>query len=664
MKTTEVEPTAREPAPPMPGRSLSDAVRPWAASFLIVAVAGVTILGLFLWVYRARSVETPIGWDNVEYVWRTRLAQEVGIRNVPDAVPPRMVVKEGRPAYLVVSSSLSSLEGVEVLHLAVVLPAVMAAALGLAAAAFLRMAVRVPRWAVIPSAVAIGVSMNVVLMYEYGYLDNLMAAAVLMAATIAVVASVEERRGLPPAIVLLGAVGVIHGAFLAVVLASVVLTAAVYLPASYRQWRAGGQKLLDTPSARLGEVALGAGIVAGATLFATVSNPPSPRLNRGELAKKLREDIPRYRLPVLLPLAGVGAVALASADRARGGRTRFVLTFLLAWSGITLAGYIAYRFTSLPIPANRLLLFAFALPLLAVMAIFALGGILGRSSKRVTAAIVVAGIAGMVLLSEWEWAHTPSHVDAVKYREAAAADAYLRSIGTPIETPVVFIVDDQGSLPAATIPFMRDHILGAISTDRIARTFVYVGSPENYLAGQPTLSGQRQYDQVSTRFFSRMRHTYEQDPVVLIGSSFNVTHYHSWADPRPESVYRDQGISVVRGPLPSEPSIEPVDPVGNPGVFKIALLSTGTLALLAFIGLGWAIALLRRWLGRLEVLAVAPAVGVAALVFGGLIIDRVGIRLSGIAGALTPLLVAGAGWVLVWLLRRRGVSEEPSRSVS
>jgi hypothetical protein len=149
----------------------------------------------------------------------------------------------------------------------------------------------------------------------------------------------------------------------------------------------------------------------------------------------------------------------------------------------------------------------------------------------------------------------------------------------------------------------------------------------------------------------------------LIGSSFNVTHYHSWADPRPESVYRDQGISVVRGPLPSEPSIEPVDPVGNPGVFKIALLSTGTLALLAFIGLGWAIALLRRWLGRLEVLAVAPAVGVAALVFGGLIIDRVGIRLSGIAGALTPLLVAGAGWVLVWLLRRRGVSKEPSRSV-
>jgi hypothetical protein len=663
MKTTEVEPTAREPSPPVPGSSLSDAIRPWAASFLIVAVAGGTILGLFLWVYRARGLETPIGWDNVEYVWRTRLAQDVGIRNVPDAVPPRMVVKEGRPAYLAVSSSLSSLEGVEVLHLAVVLPAVMAAALGLAAAAFLRMAFRVPLWAVIPSAVAIGVSMNVVLMYQYGYLDNLMAAAVLMAAAIGVAASVEERRAIVPAMVLLGAVGVIHGAFLAVVLASIAVTAAIYLPASYRQWRTGNQKLLDTPSARLGEVALGAGIVAGATLFATVSNPPSPRLNRGELAKKLREDIPRYRLPVLLPLAGIGAVSVASADRERGGRTRFVLTFLLVWSGITLAGYLAYRFTSLPIPANRLLLFAFALPLLALLAVFALGGILGRSSKHVTAAIVVAGVAGMVLLSEWEWAQSPSYVDPVKYREAAAADAYLRSIGTPIETPVVFIVDDQGSLPAATIPFMRDHILGAISTDRIARTFVYVGTPENYLGRQPTLSGQRQYDQVSKRFFSRMRHTYEQDPVVLIGSSFNVTHYHSWADPRPESVYRDQGISVVRGPLPSEPSIEPVDPVGNPGVFKIALLSTGTLALLAFIGLGWAIALLRRWLGRLEVLAVAPAVGVAALVFGGLIIDRAGIRLSGIAGALTPLLVAGAGWALVWLLRRHGVSEEPSRSV-
>jgi hypothetical protein len=649
---TEVEPTAREPAPPPPRRSLIDAIRPWAASLLIVAIAGGTILGLFLWVYRARGLETPIGWDNVEYVWRTRLAQDVGIRNVPDAVPPRMVVKEGRPAYLAVSSTLSSLEGVEVLHLAVVLPAVMAAALGLAAAAFLRMAVRVPRWAVIPSAVAIGVSMNVVLMYQYGYLDNLMAAAVLMAAAIAMVASVEERGAIVPATVLLGAVGVIHGAFLAVVLASVAVTAAIYLPASYRQWRTGYQKLLDTPSARLGEVALGAGIVAGATLFATVSNPPSPRLNRGELAKKLREDIPRYRLPVLLPLVGIGAVAVASADRERGGRTRFVLTFLLAWSGITLGGYLAYRFTSLPIPANRLLLFALALPLLALIGVFALGGMVGRSSKRVAAAIVVAGVAGMVLLSEWEWAHTPPYVDPVKYREAAAADAYLRAVGTPIGTPVVFIVDDQGSLPAATIPFMRDHILGAISTDRIARTFVYVGSPENYLAGQPTLSGQQQYDQVSKRFFSRLRHTYDQNPVVLIGSSFNVTHYHSWADPRPESVYRDQGISVVRGPLPPSQSIEPVDPVGNPGVTKIALLSTGTLALLAIVGLGWAVALLRRWLGRLELLAVAPAVGVAALVFGGLIIDRVGVRLSGVPGALTPLIVAGAGWLVVWLLRR------------
>ena len=74
--------------------------------------------------------------------------------------------------------------------------------------------------------------------------------------------------------------------------------------------------------------------------------------------------------------------------------------------------------------------------------------------------------------------------------------------------------------------------------------------------------------------------------------------------------------------------------------------------MLAFVGLGWAVALLRRWLGRLEVLAVAPAVGVAALVFGGLIVDRVGVRLSGVPGALTPLIVAGAGWLLVWLLRR------------
>jgi hypothetical protein len=358
----------------------------------------------------------------------------------------------------------------------------------------------------------------------------------------------------------------------------------------------------------------------------------------------------------------VGVASLARAGQERRGRTRFVLTFLLAWTGITLAGYLVYRFTSLPIPANRLLLFAFALPLLALIAVFWLGSVLGRSSRRRTMAIVVAGVAGMVLLSEVQWAHTPAHVDPVKYREAAAADAYLRSIDAPAGTPVVFIVDDQGDLPAATIPFMRDHILGTVSTERVAHTYVYVGTVENYLAQRPTLSGRRQYDQVSRRFFSRMKHTYEQDPVVLIGSSFNVTNYHAWADPRPESVYRDQGISVVQGPLPPKQSIEPVDPVGNPGVIKLAFLSTGTLAVLAFVGLGWAIALLRRWLGRVELLAVAPAVGVAALVFGGLVIDRLGVRLTGVPGALTPLVVAGLGWLLVWLLRRRSSPTTADRS--
>jgi hypothetical protein len=658
---TKVEPTAREPVPPSRGRSFMDAVRPWATSFLIVAIAGATILALFLWVYRARDLQAPIGWDNVEYVWRTRLAQEVGVRNVPDAVPPRMVVKEGRPAYLVVASSISSLERVEVLHLAVVLPAVMAAALGLAAAAFLRMSVRIPRWAVIPSTIAIGVSTNVVLMYEYGYMDNLMAAAVLMAGAVPLVASIEERKGLIPAIVLLGAVGVIHGAFLAVVLSAVALTAAVYLPTSFRMWRRGEQKLLDTPTARLGEVAAGAGIVAGATLFATVSSPPSPRLNRGELAKKLRADLPRYRLLVLAPLAAIGAASLAGDERGRRARTRFVLTFLLAWSGVTLAGYLAYRFTSLPIPANRLFLFAFAMPLLALLAVLWFARTLGGESKRRTLALFAGGVTGLVLLAEIQWARTPPHIDPVKYREAAAADAYLRSVRAPETTPVVFIVDDQGPLPAAVIPFMRDHILGAISTERVAHTFVYMGTVENYLAARPTLLGRRQYDQVSKRFFSRMQHTYDQDPVVLIGSSFNVSNYHAWADPRPESVYRDQGISVVRGPLPPEPSIEPVDPLGNPGVIKLALLSTATLALLAFVGLGWGIALLRRWLGRMELLAAAPAVGLAALVFGGLLIDRLGVRLADVPGALTPLLVAVAGWLLVWLLRRRTASE-PDRS--
>ena len=67
------------------------------------------------------------------------------------------------------------------------------------------------------------------------------------------------------------------------------------------------------------------------------------------------------------------------------------------------------------------------------------------------------------------------------------------------------------------------------------------------------------------------------------------------------------------------------------------------LLLLGVVGLGWTASLLdSTWVGRL---AVAPAVGLCALVLGGSFVGRVGLDLNGIAGTTLVVVLAAAGWI-------------------
>jgi hypothetical protein len=88
----------------------------------------------------------------------------------------------------------------------------------------------------------------------------------------------------------------------------------------------------------------------------------------------------------------------------------------------------------------------------------------------------------------------------------------------------------------------------------------------------------------------------------------------------------------------------------------LGALAAFALGVLLVVGSGWTVLLLRRWLGPLELLAAGPAVGVAALVMGGIVIDRVGVRLVGAGGGAAVVSVAAAGWVAVWLASRRRAS--------
>jgi hypothetical protein len=85
------------------------------------------------------------------------------------------------------------------------------------------------------------------------------------------------------------------------------------------------------------------------------------------------------------------------------------------------------------------------------------------------------------------------------------------------------------------------------------------------------------------------------------------------------------------------------------------------LALLTVVGLGWALA---AWpSGRARAVSIAPAFGLGALVLIGIVMDRVGLRLGGLAGPLAVCVLAAAGGYLTLLGLQRNAEPEPPAQV-
>ena len=237
---------ARPAGAPPESRTRGSGVKAWAGWGLLVAIIAVGVMGFFLWIYPAKGFTVPIGWDTSRYIWKTTLAQRFGIANIQSVVHPPVVADPARPGFPAIAGTLSSLTGANLFRLAAVLPAVMAASIGLAAAAFASATLRRPAWEAMAVGVAVGTSAFVVrLAGPEGYQDNLFAAAVFMAAAVPLALSLRDRWALLPAVLLFSAGGIIHWAFFLFMFGTLGLVALTYLPASWRAWRWNDEHLLD-----------------------------------------------------------------------------------------------------------------------------------------------------------------------------------------------------------------------------------------------------------------------------------------------------------------------------------------------------------------------------------------------------------------------------------
>lgn len=635
------------------------------------------MLTFFLSIYPRQNIEVPLGWDTSRYLWQTTLVQEDGLSALGERLPIPFRPSLSRPAFPVTASSLSSLMGISPIRLAWVLPTVLAAIVALAAGAFVTTSLRRPLWELLFVVAAVGTSSYVArLLAPEAYQDNLAAAALLIVAAIPLAHVVAgEARAALTAVAILAVAGITHWVFFLFFAGALALTAAMYAPVSWRRWRAG-EPLWTTPAARLGMVLGGAGAVAAAAIYGLLgAGPERPKLSGFEFRKKFREDLPLYRFPVLLPLALAGVASIARPGRPAAGsggdglgpgeaaareRARFVRNLLVAWTAVAALGVVAFL-GGMRLPAHRFLAFALSVPILAAIALTAGIRLVVRRGPgpgwvlRVAAGVVAAGVvAASAYLSHRAWSDQPSwaRMDRPKVEQAATAAAYLDRIAYPDERPLVFVVDDRGPNPDAYVGLMSDMIRVALPASRMDDAYLYVGTPENFLAGVQTFSDTSEfYAGVSTRYFETVRPLMEDDPVAFVTSAYNDDAWPEWIAANPRSRVGPDVAVVSGGPTDVEVATPPL-PLGEIAPTKLAALAAATIAAFGIAGLGWALAAFRRRLRPFELLAVAPALGIGGIVGVGVVADRLGIRLHGVGGAAVVLVAAALGYLAAWRATR------------
>ena len=607
----------------------------------VVGVVGPTIVvaGLFLSLYTTHHQVVPVGSDTAQYMWRAKLVQSGGLDALRPAVPRPNKSNADRPGYPILAAIGRAVTGVTPFQLAYIAPAILAVVIGLAGAALAREALREPAWAFPAYAIFVGASVNVAVTGN-GYIDNLVVDGILLAAALAALLVVDGRPSIAGAIFLIAGAAATEWTFAVFFLALVIGAAVLLVPESIRV-RRGGAGILATPTARLTALVVGAGAFA-AGAFALVPawrGLPSGVRHSGEL-RKLRYQLPSYRIPWVAPASAAGAAAVAALPPRAPRLRSLVLLGIWALSPIP-AAYLLHHGHN--IPAQRILGFALAIPLLAAAAFVGLARFasakLWWAGRALGALVLLAAMSGGVFLARQAWWTRQQMMTPSDLRSVELAGRYVAT--TPPGRPVVFVVEKPGAPSRAIIPSFR-RLRAFVPGVHVGDVYVYPGSVADALAGRPTYDPtDKGQNAASNLSWPGLRPVFRRNPIIVILGVYNIDYEHIQED-HPNWIV-GPGIAVARGPRPTQ-RIQGVHVTLPLPTSTLVGKTVAVLLLLFMAGLGWAVALLPGgWLTRS---GSAPAFGVAGLALAGLVADRLGFRLIGGSGIAIAAVSTAAGWAL------------------
>jgi hypothetical protein len=341
-------------------------------------------------------------------------------------------------------------------------------------------------------------------------------------------------------------------------------------------------------------------------------------------------DAARASVPVVAGLALAAPSALVGLDRDE--RSGFLKEVLYAWAVLTAGGLVLLLATGWG-PPYRVIQFAFFLPLAAAAGLAVLAR-RSRSRAAVAGLLAIAFVgASMVGWFRQAPAFAPDEV-------AAAARAGAVASSLPPGTPLVFLVDTGEPAAAYHVARAWNVIRMGVPAERIPDVRLAVGQPEDFLAGRPTLTGDREHDRVSEVYLGELRPLLDGAAVLVI-RRFNTEGFEPALGSGVEVA--DGVVALSRGT--EMDAAEDVEAPDGLGLLALSLLSMASLAILAALGLGWA-----RWAlpaaGVRAAALAAPSVGVAVAIVAAVGADRIGLPPGG-AGAIGAAgLLGAAGYAL------------------
>jgi hypothetical protein len=519
MRTKEAAPAEVSTAPRAQGRRLFDV--------LILVAFGLLLLGL-AWPFLADTTRLAVTKDPAWYTWRGKLLLE--------ANPALLLTKHGPFGMLsggyrittpVLGALLNRIAGVApqryTILMMVGMPLLACAALGTFA---YRCKAR-PFLYLITLVAGVGLFLTTPYL---GYLDDV-TCLFLLATALPFLAPARTSWGARSAVALILFLAVLThptttGIFALVLVASTVLRWLAFRFSLRRTLEMDGPMLLSAL----------AGVVVGAAYWrlglwgakagfgeSVLSQPYTSAFFRARLNSWLQSMHPKvtYAL-VALAVAWIAATWWRARPKPVDWHSRMSLLWALPLIGIF--GYVLGK--SYPY-------YRFINPTLSPMLLVGLGlwvivwGMrwLARRQGWNVRAMVAVGMIGALAIAGFlylkpgfhAWSRQTPWIDDPTLVAATAARAYADA---QPDRPVVFIISpDPASATAwGAAKQAMNTTLAALSGNEIARTFFFVGTPQDFVAGRPTLTGNALYDRISRGFLGDAQaglQAFGQEPMVL-----------------------------------------------------------------------------------------------------------------------------------------------------